>query len=431
MHRQRHSRPDVRAVAAKLLQTVVEERRSLDRVLTQARLPARDRPLLQELVTGSVRRYFSLDALATQCLHRPIRAHDSIVRHLLIIGLYQVLFTRIPKHAAVAETVKAAPRLGKPWAKGVINQVLRRVADGERLVTATDEATFDHPTWLIDRVRTQYPEQWAAILDENNRRAPMMLRVNRRQQSTHAYRERLAAAGIDAAAGWGDTTLILERPVPSAALPGFADGAVSIQDGGAQLAAALLDARDGEHVLDACAAPGGKAMHTLERAPDARLVAVEVDAERCSAIEGEHARLRLPPIRLVRGDATALDWWDGTPFDRVLVDAPCSGTGTIRRHPDIKLLKNASDLDTFAYIQSKLLENLWHCVAKGGRLLYCTCSILTEENDQVVARFLAGQADARVRPLDLPWGQEARFGRQLLPGPMSDGFYFAMLERLA
>jgi 16S rRNA (cytosine967-C5)-methyltransferase len=424
-------KPDVRALAAKLLQQVVEQHRSLDRVFEQARVQERDLPLLQELVTGSVRHFYSLDALVRQRLHRPLRDRDSIVGFVLITGAYQLLHTRIPDHAAVAETVRAAGRLGKPWAKSTVNTILRSIAAGAQLDGASPEAEFDHPQWLISAVMAQYPDCWEALLRENNRRAPMVLRVNLQRQSPEAYCERLAAqTGVESAPGWCEETLILSRPVPADQLPGFADGDVSVQDGGAQLATGVLDARAGQRVLDACAAPGGKALHILERTPGIGLVAVEFDTERCQVIERERRRLRLAPFELVRADATMLDWWDGIPFDRILVDAPCSGTGTIRRHPDIKLLKSADDLPAFARIQSKLLDNLWQCLARGGRMLYCTCSILAEENDLVIDEFLTRQPDAATCCIDAPWGSATRHGRQLLPeAGGADGFYYALLER--
>jgi 16S rRNA (cytosine967-C5)-methyltransferase len=392
----------------------------------------RDQGLLQELVTGAVRHYPSLDALVRHLLHTPLRQRDAIVHFLMVIGAYQLLHTRIPDHAAVGETVEAATHLGKAWAKGTVNQILRRIAAGGRLAEPTLEARFDHPQWLIAAIQAQYPIRWESILEENNRRAPMILRVNRQRLTTAAYRQQLLARGIDATAGWSEEAVILERHMATEELPGFAAGDVSVQDGGAQLAAAVLDATAGQRVLDACAAPGGKALHLLERTPDLRLVAVEVDPDRCRVIERERERLRLPEIVLRCADATRLDWWDGAEFDRILIDAPCTGTGTIRRHPDIKLLKTPADLPAFAGIQSRLLDNLWQCLVPGGRLLYCTCSILAEENDVVVGEFLARQADAAALPIDAPWGAATSYGRQLLPETAGcDGFYFALLERQA
>jgi 16S rRNA (cytosine967-C5)-methyltransferase len=428
--RRSRRRPDVRALAAKLLEQVVAHGRSLDRVFTGARVAERDQPLLQELVHGTVRHYWSLSALVTQTLDHPLRQRDDIVRLLLIVGAYQLGHTRIPDHAAVAETVAAAAHLGKPWAKGLVNQILRSIAAGEQPLPSAPEARFDHPAWLIDAVRAQYPDTWQSILEENNQRAPMTLRVNQRRGNVTAYRARLAAAGIDARPGLTDATLVLTAPVAAETLPGYADGDVSVQDDGAQLVAGLLDVHVGHRVLDACAAPGGKACHILESYDDVALVAVERDADRCQVVEREHRRLGLPPLQLLTADATTLDWWDGVRFDRILIDAPCSGTGTLRRHPDIKLLKKPNDLAAFHAIQSKLLATLWQCLAPRGRLLYCTCSLLDEENDAVIAEFLAAHDDASSVVIEAPWGHATGYGRQLLPAhDGNDGFYFAMIER--
>ncbi len=428
--KRRGVRPDVRALAAKLLEQVVLQHRSLDRIFEQARMSAADRSLLQELVTGSVRHYYSLSASVSARLDKPLRKRDATVGFLLIIGCYQLRHTRIPPHAAVAETVAAAGHLGKPWATGLVNQVLRAIASGGDPAPGSPEAEFDHPAWFIAAVRRQYPTDWASLLHENNQRAPMALRVNHLHESTAQYLERLTAESISARAGRLDETLILSQPVPAIRLPGYSEGLVSIQDSGAQLAVGLLDAENGERVLDACAAPGGKAFHIIERAPQVQLVAVERDSSRCEVINQEHARLRLPPLELHQGDATSLKWWDGNKFQRILIDAPCSGTGTLRRHPDIKLLKTEADLAAFSEIQRRLLANLWQTLAPGGRLLYCTCSVLSEENDEVIDAFMSDRDDAATLSISADWGMATRYGRQLLPEPGgADGFYFALLER--
>ena len=400
----------------------------------------KDARLTTELAYGSIRHYFSLRSLIAQVLDEPYSKLDSLVLSLLVVGAYQLYYTRIPSYAAVNETVAATRKLNKSWARKLVNTVLRRL-DGAALqpdATRADaagahdeEARFDHPAWLIDAIRRDYPDSWHSILDANNSRAPQSLRVNCAQQTRQNYQARLEAAGLDASPGMVRETLVLASPVPVSRLPGYAEGAVSVQDEGAQLAADLLAAKPGQRVLDACAAPGGKALHLLDRHPGIELLAIEANRERAAAMQSECRRLGVDAGFVHTGDATQLDWWDSRPFDRILLDAPCSGSGTLRRHPDIKLLKNASDLAAYQAIQRKLLATVWQTLAPGGILLYCTCSILSDENDAVLEGFLREHADAQLMPPDdVSWGAATRYGRQLLPskgGP--DGFYYARVVR--
>jgi 16S rRNA (cytosine967-C5)-methyltransferase len=421
-------RDNVRARAARLLADVVERGRSLDRVLASVPDADRDRALLAELVIGSVRHWFSLNARIATLLHRPLDPGDVLLRCLLVIGAYQRLHTRIPPHAAVHETVAAARTIRRASAQGLVN-FLMRALDATTPVTSPDEpARYDHPQWLIDRIRSQYPDDWRALLEVDIQRAPMSLRVNVRRISRDAFALRLASAGIATRPGLARSSLVLESPRPVAALPGFQEGLCTVQDEGAQLVVDVLDPREGERLLDACAAPGGKAGACLERV-DVDLFALEVDGDRCATTRRELDRLGLEAV-VVCGDATRRDWWDGRAFDRVLLDAPCSGTGTLRRHPDIKLLKRADDLVAYATLQRGLLEALWPVLAPSGLLVYCTCSILDEENDQVMAGFLAAHADADTASIDVDWGRRTPYGRMLLPsagGP--DGFYFAAVRK--
>ena len=396
---------------------------------------AKNARLTTELAYGSIRHYFSLRGLIAQVLDEPYTKLDSLVLSLLVVGAYQLHHTRIPSYAAVNETVAAARKLNKPWARKLVNTVLRRL-DGAALQLGAnqaddEEARYDHPAWLIDAIRDDYPDSWESILDANNRRAPQSLRVNCARQSLEDYRAKLEAAGLECASGTARETLVLTSPVPVSRLPGYAEGAVSVQDEGAQLAADLLAAQPGQRVLDACAAPGGKALHLLERCPDVDLLAIDSNPERVAVMQNECRRLGFDPGFVQSSDATQLDWWDHRPFDRILLDAPCSGSGTLRRHPDIKLLKNAADLDAFQAIQRKLLTTVWQTLAPDGILLYCTCSILSDENDSVIDAFVRTHPDAHSVPLDdVSWGTATRYGRQLVPskgGP--DGFYYARLAR--
>lgn len=391
---------------------------------------------------GSLRHYFSLSAAVEPWLRQPFRSKDLDVLQLLIVGAYQLHHTRVPDHAAISETVNACGRLGKPWARGLVNAVLRRCQE-ERDANPDEAPAFEHPEWLESRLRAEYGAAAEALMTANNQRAPMTLRINARRVDPADYQARLADAGIHGrppalessgavptATAPGPATWVLEAPTPAALLPGFEEGLVAVQDAGAQFAAPLLAPAPGQRVLDACAAPGGKLFHLLEHCPGAELTAVEQNPERLEHLLTEARRLGHQGFTAVAGDATRLDWWDGQPFQRILLDAPCSGTGTLRRHPDIKVLRGASDVARHQELQHRLLANLWHVLEPGGSLLYCTCSVLAEENDDVIGSFLARQADARLDPVRLASGAATRHGWQLLPtNPDTDGFYYALLRK--
>lgn len=424
-----------RAVAAKVLTDVVENGRSLDRTLAKKLTAMHDsaaRALTQELCYGVLRWYFRLEAVARPLLRAPVKDRD--IYYLLLIGLYQIIYLRVASHAAVDETVAACEALGKPWIKGFINGVLRAyLRKGAASLTeldASDVARYAHPAWLIDAIKADWPEQWQAILDANNQHPPLSLRVNTRHISRDDYLARLGEAGIEAIALRTPQAIALKKPVPVEKLPGFADGWVSVQDEVAQLAAALLNPQPGERILDACAAPGGKACHILE-AQDVELVALDCDEQRLTRVRENLDRLRLS-AELVYGDAATPDgWWDGRAFDRILLDTPCSGTGVIRRHPDIKLLRHSSDIEALAERQAQLLAALWPLLKPGGMLLYATCSVLTQENERQMGTFLDRHPDAHAEPLVLSQLCAATvIGQQILPGEHGmDGFYYARLRK--
>ena len=425
-------RPNARGCAAELLRLVAFGGRSLDKALSEATPAARDRALVHELTIGCVRHFFSLSSELDVRLHSPLKPRDAIVYCLLLVGAYQLRHTRVPQYAAVNETVDAARQIGRPWARSLINQILRRIVSEPPPPPTSEEAALDHPLWLIEQIRHDYPTLWEGVLSASLSRAPLSLRVNRSKSNRQSYFEALVASGVSAHFGRPDDCIVLEAPIPAVEIPGLRDGRVSVQDSGAMWAAQLLDAKQDERVLDACAAPGGKAMHIAELTPRVDLLALDIDADRCELMRAECLRLGVDPLVVMQGDATGLDWWDGRPFQRVLLDVPCSGTGTLRRHPDIKLLKRESDIAQYQAIQGRMLENIWRVVGAGGRLLYCTCSILKSENDHVIERFLARTPDAAVVQIRADWGVATSCGRQLLPevnGP--DGFYYAMLERRA
>ncbi len=427
---------NTRALAAQVLGRVLGEGQSLATALPLALEHASpgERGLLQELCYGVCRWQPQLQFLLDRLLARPRAPGEQAVRGLLLAGLYQLWHLRVPEHAAVTETVAAVRPLHKPWAAGLVNAVLRnalrRRADLETRIEADAAARAAHPCWLLERLRRDWPDDWPAIVDANNARPPFTLRVNRLRFEREEYRQRLATAGYTAGLAAVETALTLATPADPATLPGFAEGWVSVQDTGAQLAAPLLEIHPGQRVLDACAAPGGKTGHLLECAPDLDLTALDRDAVRLERVRDTLARLRLG-ARLIAGDARRpADWWDGAPYDRILLDAPCSATGVIRRHPDIKLLRRESDIAALAGRQQALLTGLWPLLRPGGLLLYVTCSVLRAENEQVVAAFLAAHPEAREQPIPADWGHAAPRGRQILPGEGGmDGFYYAVLGR--
>jgi len=426
---------DVRAAAAVVIGAVLGGR-SLDRVLPQQldRVAPTDRGLLQQLCYGTLREGPRLQALLRRLLDKPLREKDTDLQGLLLCGLYQLDHTRIPDHAAVAATVDATGVLKKHWARGMANAVLRRyLRERELLLPLLDAAAAaSHPAWLFDRIAAQWPRHAAAIIEANNQPPLMTLRVNRHKVSRDAYRDKLARQGLEARAGHlGPDSLVLARPVDVRELPGFDAGEVSVQDEAAQLAAPLLAAGRGERVLDACAAPGGKTCHILELQPQlAELVAMDVDGARLQKVAENLQRLGLQAT-LVNGDA-ADPQSPLTPssFDRILLDAPCSGSGVIRRHPDIKWLRRESDVDQFATLQGRLLDGVWPLLKPGGTLVYATCSIFPEENNAVVQDFLARERTAELDNPEVHWGERLDCGRQLLPTPAgTDGLFYARLRK--
>ena len=422
---------DARAAAARCVDHVLRGGRSLREVA-----PA-DSALARELSYGALRHGPRLCAMLDALLRKPLPGADGDIAALILVGMYQLSHMRVPAHAAVNETVNACQTLDKAYAMPLVNGVLRSYQRREaaleaRLPAAARDA---HPAWLHDAVHAHWPEQADAIVQANNDRPPMTLRVNRRRASRAGYLARLRAAGIDASAcATAPHGLTLRSPVGVRALPGFDEGAASVQDASAQLAAPALRLAPGLRLLDACAAPGGKLSHCLEREPGlARATALDRSAERLATLRAGLARLRLADHALETSCAPAEDtarWWDGVPYERVLLDAPCSGTGIIRRQPDVKTLRRASDVAALARIQRDLLEALWPCLAPGGLLLYSVCSMLPDEGERVVAGFVGHRADARCIALRAHWGVALRCGRQRLPARGGgDGFYYALLQR--
>jgi 16S rRNA (cytosine967-C5)-methyltransferase len=430
----------LRAEAAKILNAVVSDGRSLDWALADSddRITPADRPIIRMLCYGCLRFHFRLRWQLTQLLDKPLKARDSIIESLLIVGFFQLSDTRVPDHAAVSTTVEAARLLRRPKYAGLVNAIMRnylrkKINDKE---PGDDEARFNHPAWLIERFKTDWPDNWRQIIDANNDRAPMWLRVNSQHASAADYLARNSVDGtlLDGAA----SALRLDKPLPIEEIPGFAVGYASVQDGAAQLAAPWLLAKGGGRVLDACAAPGGKTGHLLELlGPEDDLTAIDSDSVRLERVRQNLHRLGQTATLLAADASNTGEWWDGERFDRILLDAPCSASGVIRRHPDIKLLRRETDISALASLQSEMLEALWALLKPSGRLLYVTCSVLTEENDAVISQFLARHDDAQEDRVlhdynirDLMY--ERTSGFQVLPGTQGlDGFYFACLEKMS
>lgn len=422
-----------RAVAAAILARVLADGRSLTAALEEF-LPTvpkeADRAFVQALSFGVLRWYGRLDAILRLLAPKPIR--DEPVRMLALLGIYQLEYTRVKPYAAVAETVAAAGR--KDWARSLLNGVLRnyqrRRAELLEAADATETARHSHPAWMLERLRADWPEEGPALMEAANQQAGLTLRVNRRRSDRDGYLSRLAEAGIEAApTAASPDGVILAQPLAVERLPGFVEGWVSVQDEAAQLAAPLLEVAAGQRVLDLCAAPGGKTVHILEIADPGEVLAVDIDPARLSRIEANLARAGLKATVLA-GDAAQPEWWDGRGFDRILVDAPCSATGVIRRHPDIKWLRQAGDIAHLARQQARILDAAWRLLNRGGKLLYATCSILREENDVQIAAFLQRHADAQEEPLATGWGRSMPHGRQILTGTGGmDGFYYARLVK--
>ena len=434
---------DVRLAATQILTSLLQQQGSLSSLLPDylKQVSARDTGLLQQLVYGTTREYFRLDALTQYLLKKPFQAKDADLQACLLIGLYQLRELRIPEHAVIHETVELAKRLNKEWATGLINAVLRRyqreaVELDQQLSQQSDLYHWNHPEWMVTKLQHNWPDHWQQILIQNDIRAPMTLRVNKHLLTTETFHSKLAEEGIHAQLGQlSAQAIILEEPMDVLDIPGFDLGECSVQDEAAQLSAALLDVQPGERVLDACAAPGGKLCHLLEHHANsaAQVDAVELNPLRIPRIRENLNRLQLSEYcRVFEGDASSQDWWDGVAYDRILVDAPCSGSGVIRRNPDIKLLRQNEDLLKLATLQMAILENLWQILKPGGTLLYATCSIFPQENERIIERFCKQHTDALHEPLAISIGLVRPYGTQFFPQLNShDGFFYAKLIKLS
>jgi 16S rRNA (cytosine967-C5)-methyltransferase len=428
---------DTRALAAKALADIalhgVSLREAMDRHALKLPDP-RDRALLMALVSDGARWWPRFDAALDRLLDRPLRKKEPAVHALLVLGLVQLEVLELADYAAVAATVDAVRALKRPQFAGLLNAVLRRWqrerATHLAALDAKPETRHAHPRWLANAIARDWPAQAEAIMAADNREPPLMLRANRRRTSREALIERLHLDGqATEPHAWLPDAIVLPHSTDVTRLPGFADGLFAVQDGAAQVAAELADVHDGQRVLDACAAPGGKACHLLERA-DIALTALEFEPKRAARIRENLARLHLQAGVIVGDAGDPSTWWDGKPFDRILIDAPCSATGVLRRRPDVRLHRRADDIPALAAQQRRILDALWPLLAPGGRLLYITCSLLRAENEAVVAPFLAAHTDAQAASFILPAGQAAGSGWQILPGDGDlDGMYYSVLEK--
>ncbi|WP_411359731.1 16S rRNA (cytosine(967)-C(5))-methyltransferase RsmB [Pseudidiomarina salilacus] len=427
---------DSRAAAALVIADVLEQGRSVNQALPlhSKNLEPRDRAHVQSLAYGVLRNLPLLNAALSEFLDKPLKKDLVILNYLLLVGAYQLLLMNTSDHAAVAATVEATVALKKRRQKGLVNAVLRNLQRQRaqllpRLQQRQDLA-HAHPRWLADVIQAAYPDQAEAIFAANNQQAPMWLRVNTQQTSVPEFIDALNAFDAELidpdSAAMLPTAIKLNHAVDVRQLPGFEQGWFSVQDIAAQHAAPLLATQTQEHVLDCCAAPGGKTAHILELAPQAKVTALDVDAQRLERVYENLTRLQLS-AEVLCGDAAAPDqWWNGELFDRILLDAPCSATGVIRRHPDIKWLRRASDISALVQLQAKILDALWLLIRPGGRLVYATCSILPQENQQQMDAFVARHSDA----LPQPTAPNGEFGWQRLPGEQGgDGFYYAIVDK--
>ncbi len=398
---------------------------------------ARDRGLANEIVNGVLRWRWQLEFFISQLLKKPLKAKDIDVQLVLLMALYELNQCRTPDYAVINESVDLVRQSGKKWAAGLVNAVLRNfIREQEKLIASIKDGVvrYSHPPWLLEKIKNDWPQHWQEILQANNQRPAFWLRVNQLQYSVPQYQQLLVDDGLESeAATFADAALKLSHGVDVRTLPGFAEGAVSVQDAGAQLAAELLEVSAGHRVLDLCAAPGGKTCHLLERYPKiGHLLAVELEAQRMLRVSENLQRLKLEPrVELVVADArNTKSWWQGELFDRILIDAPCSASGVIRRHPDIKTLRRDSDIAPLVALQSEILRAAWQTLAAGGELLYVTCSVFKDENQNQITAFLSQHADAIEIKIQADWGQPCEHGRQLFPGEQdADGFYFCRLKK--
>lgn len=430
-----------RAVAAIIIEEVCYQNVSLSEAFLNPELKphADDLGFIKEICFGTLRFWIQLQALLKDLLETPIKQEDKDLECLLCVGLYQLLYMHVPEYALVNETVSATRVFQKAWASGLVNKILRMAIDKKNngvLITRGITAEFSHPNWIIEKTQLAWPDDWKNILAANNQKAPLFLRVNKTKITIDNF-EKLLTENDILFERVDDLphALLLPNPLSVEKIPGFYEGLFSVQDASGQKVITYLDLKSNQTILDACAAPGSKTTHILETCRDIKkLVAVDIYKSRLEKISDNLKRLQLPSknTTLIAADVCETrEWWDGELFDRILVDAPCSATGVIRRHPDIKILRKKADIKNLAEQQLFMLESLWPLLQPSGKLIYTTCSIFPDENEGVIGKFLSLHDDAKIIPIDTNWGLNLTYGQQVLTGDKNrDGFYYAVIEKV-
>jgi len=413
-----------RLVALEAICSVVLDKRSLSSIVYHQD----DSALTKSLVFGTIRFYHQLNDIVTGLLNHSLEKEDLDIHCLMLLGAYQILYSKVAIHASIYETVNVLNALDKSWAKGLVNAILRQIDRDQALLK--QQIHYSHPTWMVKKIKQNYPDNFEQIFSQNNIQAPMTIRIHP-QYSVNEYQHRLTEFGTNAkTVNVTPQALVLEKPVSVYDLPDFESGSCYVQDASAQLAAHLLAPASQERILDACSAPGGKTTHLCELAPNASVVALDSDLDRLDRVKQNIQRFKLNNVDIIQGNAQQQDWWDGELFDKILLDAPCSATGVIRRHPDIKLLRKPKDIVNLVKLQAQILDNLWQMLKPGGTLLYATCSILKSENELQISQFIQGRQDAEEVKINLDWGIKTAVGRQQLPSNEFDGFYYAKIKKI-
>ncbi|MDH5218552.1 MAG: 16S rRNA (cytosine(967)-C(5))-methyltransferase RsmB [Gammaproteobacteria bacterium] len=428
-----------RAVAAKILQQIIFDGRSLSSLIPQQLScidESKDKALAQAIVFGVMRWFETLDFITVGLLKSPLKEKDKDILVLMLMGIYQLRDMRVPEYAAISETVKLVPKKKRIWAKGLLNAVLRQYQRNKKEIeeTVADdlEAKTSHPGWLLERLQTDWPDKWSDIIDANNSQGTMTLRVNVHKNTRNEYLALLSEKGVEAEpTRFSDYGIVLTSAVDVNMLPGFDKGLVSVQDEAAQLAAQLLAPQKGDLILDACSAPGGKTAALLEREPGARVTALDVSPQRLEQVEQTLRRLSLKAETRAADAKSLADIFPAAHFDRILLDVPCSATGVIRRNPDVKFHRTSDDIVAVVETQKEILDAAWKVLKPGGVLLYATCSIIRDENDKQIAKFIQQNSDAQEITISADWGIAVNAGRQIIPGQNGmDGFYYALLCKL-
>lgn len=435
MSKKNKGQQNPRMAALQAISEVLDSNRNLADSEALARLKdSRDSAFARNLAYGVLRWLTALEWLASGLLAKPLKRRDRDVYRLVLLGLQQLWHDQTASHAAINETAECARLLRKPWAVNLVNAVLRRFQrEQEQLLgrLGQEEQRFAHPDWLLKAIQEDWPEEWRGIVDANNLQAPLWLRINRRKADEAVLRSELQSAGFELCNHpYASDAISISPAAAVSRIPGFEKGWLSVQDPAAQLARDLLNPQPGDRILDACAAPGGKTAHLLESCPGVSLTALDRQAQRLEQIHQTLGRLDLQAETKLADAARVEVWWNGKKFNKILLDAPCSATGVIRRHPEIKWLRSRSQVDAVVQTQSELLKALWPLLEAGGILVYATCSVLKCENDQQIERFLNGHADAGISAPDVLWGERGSFGCQILPGmAQMDGFFYAVLRK--